>query len=360
MTMPKLDRGRRRGPDGDPGSANVKEDLVDEFAVPLAVVEVAAEVDELAEAVRVIVGRSPTWTDTSPARQQVDVESTYAGPSSPHPMKHALLTGTSALGMCTDHLTALAACLRTERTVYAPLSLIRPVLSSSGMAHYLLRADLPVLERLRRSWSMHTAAYTEQLALSRRPGDEIERASLARRQEIRDLAEAAGFEVNHPEWKRLKQNSSPTPPKWKIGSAAFPGEGSLIAETLSLGADGGRLGWTIYRMTSMFVHAQPIALTMMRLDQVGSDEPGVATVRLGTSLDRTLSLLAPAALSVRASATSAVELFGHDPTWWNVRLPAILRRWQTIVEAHVDRPVEPFDVQPGDVARAVGLLLPGS
>ena len=91
------------------------------------------------------------WSEASRASEHISEEQQFSGPSSPYPVKHALLTGTIALGMAIDHLTAIAGCLRTERPVYAPLALACPALSSSATAFYLLDGTIPTRERVRRS-----------------------------------------------------------------------------------------------------------------------------------------------------------------------------------------------------------------
>jgi hypothetical protein len=332
---------------------------MNEYEIHPVVMHAAGEIDQVAKALRAIIEEHPVWSPDSPAAQQIAEESQYANGTSPNPVKHALLTGTAALGMATDHLTAVAAAMRTERTVFAAMSLVRPVLSASGSAYYLLDASLSTRERLRRSWSMHAAAFTEQLALSD-PGDPVEKHALRRRNDIRDLAEAAGYTVAHPEWKRLVKNPSRTPPRWKIGDEAYPSEGSLIAAPLSGAAGGTAFGWKLFRMSSMFVHVQPTAVASMVLGTVSNDEPGVARASIGTSLGRTLTFVGAAVLSLRTTALAALQIFGRSAVWWNEELLRIVLRWREIVNADRDiKPLSSFDVQPGEFLRAAGFVLPG-
>jgi hypothetical protein len=330
---------------------------VNDYQIHPAVAHAAGEVDQVAEALRAIVEEHPVWLPDSLAAQQIAEEVRFANSTSPHPVKHALLTGTAALGMATDHLTAIAAAMRTERTVFAAMSLVRPVLSASGSAYYLLDASLSTRERLRRSWSMHATAFAEQLAMSD-PGDAIEKHAVRRRNDIRELAEAAGYTVSHPEWKRLVKNPNRTPPRWKIGDEPYPSEGSLVAAPLAE-AGGTAFGWKLFRMTSMFVHVQPTAVANMVLDANSGDEAGVATASIGTSLGRTLTFVGAAVLSLRTTVLATLQVFGRSSAWWTEELPPILLRWREIVNADPSGPRSSFDVQPGEFLRATGFVLPG-
>ncbi len=335
-------------------------DAVNQFSIHPAVVAAANELDRVADALRAVVEASPVWAKGSIAAAQIAEESQFAGASSRYPVKHALLTGTVALGMATDHLTALAGIMRTERTVFAERSIVRPILSASGSAFYLLDSTLDTRERLRRSWSMHVAAFTEQLAMSRAPNDEIEKIAIRRRNEIWQLAEAAGFVVKHPEWKRLVKNPQRTPPKWAVGDPAYPTEGALLAAPLAQDGGDTSFGWSLFRVTSTFVHAQPTAITNMLLESTGPSEPGVANVTVGSSLGQTMLFAGAAVLSLRTTAIAALQTFGRDSGWWTEELGPILLRWREIMNSDVERGrgVVPFEVEPGDVARAIGFVVP--
>ena len=332
-----------------------------DFSIPAPVLDVASEIDEIAAAIRRILESSPQWSIDSRAREQMDEEGQYSGPSSLFPIKHALLTGTAALGMTADHLAAIAGCLRTPRVVYAPLALARPVLSSAATALYLLEDSISTRERLRRSWTLHLAAYTEQLAMSRSAGDELERIANSKREDIRDLAQAAGMHVTSPPWRRGGPGKrQPTPPAWVIEHEPMPTEGKLIAAAYDSAADpdGAALSWSVFRGTSAFVHASPAALEMMLIEPVGRSEAGVVHARLGIALTTTVTFLGCVVLAVKAAADSAMRLLGqHDP-WWSNGLLTIMVRWRQIMESAAPRQRHPLLLAPGELARSLGLVLP--
>lgn len=327
-------------------------------AIPGEILTAADEIDQITVAIRTSLENTTVWTAGSIAAQQISEEQNYADKSSPHPIKHAVLTGTATLMMANDHLIALAAALRAPGTVFATTSLIRPILSATGIAYHLLDPDIPTKERLRRSWGLSLNAYTELLPLSRAPGDAIESYAEKRRNEIRALAEQAGFTVRHPAWVRPKHKR---PPEWHIEPDKVPSEGSLIAAPLANPDGDTSFGWTVFRLTSMSVHAQPTALSQMLLHGTSSaTEPGVAHGAFGTTLGQTLIYVSTGVLAIRAAMLSTLKLCGRPTIWWTQDLPPILQKWRNQITAESNLQSSRFEIAPGDVARAIGFIIPNN
>src|SRR6266702_3869061 len=96
-------------------------------SVPPQMLAVADQVDSIAEQVRAFGDASQTWTTGSQAAAEVRQESTFVDEWSSTPVQHGLLLATTSLMMARDHLTGLAATIRSERCVFAPISLLRPI-----------------------------------------------------------------------------------------------------------------------------------------------------------------------------------------------------------------------------------------
>ena len=170
--------------------------------VPDDFLRIADDLDTIAGATRDFL-RSPDWTDESEAAGEVESEPDFTDEWATAPVRHVLLMATRAIGMADDHLAAMAAAIRSEHVLFAPLTLTRTVLAACGSAYYLLEPGIGVRTRLARGWTQQLSAYTELMSMF---GDDQQSRGFiraqARRQAIKASAERNAFRVTAPPWRQ--------------------------------------------------------------------------------------------------------------------------------------------------------------
>lgn len=316
--------------------------------VPGEFLTIASDLDTIADAARDFLDRGPDWTNESEAAAEVKQEPQFRDDWATAPVQHVLLMGTSAIRIAVDHLTAMAAAIRTEHVLFAPLTLTRTVLMACGSSYHLLDPGIGVRTRLARGWTRQLVAYTELMAMF---GDDRQSRGFtraeARRYAIKASAERHGFRVTAPRWK---PDNNVRALHWYINTRPPP-DNKLVGDLL---ASSGRVGITLNRYTSAFVHAQPHAFSFMITGEGIPVRPGIAYTSLSTGLDRVLLYTMGAALALDAAVARAAEMFGKATDDWQSAFRPIMLRW-----AQWSKQMRSTDEIPiGEVGRLLGLWLP--
>lgn len=291
-----------------------KLDRMNEYPVPDTYVQLAASLDVVAATVRRYVDMKPKpWPDSISARELAQQNDFAALPFS-HPMKHTQLAPLHYLGSAQDHLTAMAAAIRTPMTVTATLTLLRTVMVGAGYAAYLADPSITAAERVRRTMNCYLESTTEQMRLvGRRDAEsqaEYDRLE-QRRRDVKSGARQLGWVVAGNETPRQKA----WPTEWSI--APKPTEMKLVDELVADVASTERLGHTLYRYLSAATHVQPHALLGL-IDRERSVSLGDGSAMASVGMDgRQLCTLVLAAVGgLTVAIDRCVGLYGWPVEPW--------------------------------------------
>lgn len=239
-------------------------------------------------------------------------------------MTTALAHPMMALGQAVDHLTALAAVVRTERTALAMHTVIRPILVAAGIACYVADPTIDTQERVRRAVNIELQSATEMMRLLQvRYPEQLERYD-RRRREIVKGARQIWKRVNVPEAKKGRKGRVQVL-DWYVGDRPPPGDMGFvrIAHTY-VAAE--KIADVVYRLMSAAAHAQPHALlTFLRRDQAEYHELGYAAAPLGTSTRALMIWLLAPTTALWGAVVNCTELYGWDPERWRtVAIPRMV------------------------------------
>lgn len=104
------------------------------------------------------------WPDSISSRERAREQEFEPLPFE-HPMAHVQLAPLQYLAVSQDHLTAIAAVVRTTGTVMAPLTLQRTQLIAAGWASYIADPSIEARERVRRTMNAYLESTTEQMRM---------------------------------------------------------------------------------------------------------------------------------------------------------------------------------------------------
>jgi hypothetical protein len=295
-----------------------------DFSVPAEWVQLADRLDEVASVVRDYIElEEKPWPESISSRERA-CEADYAALPLDHPIVHTLLMPRQYLGSSEDHLVAIAAAIRTPRTVMATLTLLRTQVVGAAYAVYLADPRIDQRERVRRAMNVYLDSTTEQMRLIG-PRDANEYDQLAeRRRQVTVAARALGWTVNRPASSR-----SGWPKDWWIGTTP-PTEMAMVEAMLGDVVSQDRLGHTLYRYLCSVSHVQPHGLLSF-IDRERSvsrgDGSAVATVGMDGRLLMTLALVATGSLTI--AMDKCVALYGWPPAMWRGKVLPILNDLRT-------------------------------
>jgi hypothetical protein len=279
-----------------------------DFSVPPEWLDYADQLDEIAAVIQRYLERDPLWKQDSTAGLEKGREQEFAGLPFKEPVSTALVHPTMALGQAVDHLTALAAVVRTERTALAMHTLIRPILVASGTASYVLGApDLG--ERMRRVMNIELDSATEMMHLLQ---DRYPKQFARYDQRRRDIATAARRLWKHiatPEGKGGQVRD------WYVGNKP-PGDMAFVREALAH-VQAEEIADTLYRLMSASTHAQPHALLTFIGGQEAAHHPlGYAAAPIRISEKDLLTWLLAPTTALWGAIEKCIRLYGWDPEPW--------------------------------------------
>lgn len=295
-----------------------------DFSVPPEWVAYADDLDQIADVLRRYLEQDPIWTDTSKAASDKAQEAQFSSLPFEHPMSTALAHPVMALGQAVDHLTALAAVVRTERTALAMHTVSRPILVAAGIACYIADPAIDTQERVRRAVNIELESATEMMRLLQvRYPEQLERYD-RRRREIVKGARQIWKRVNAPEAKKARTGRVQVL-DWYVGDRPPPGDMGFvrIAHTYVAAEE---IADVVYRLMSASTHAQPHALlTFLRQDQAEYHELGYAAAPLGTSTRALMIWLLAPTTALWGAVANCTELYGWDSQpWRTVAIPGML------------------------------------
>jgi len=298
--------------------------LVDRsHAVPPEWLPVAAQLGQVATAVGAYLQLDPSpWPDSISSREKAREQEFDALPFE-YPMAHVHLAPLQYLAVSQDHLTAIAAVVRTPGTVMALLTLQRTQLVATGWASYLADPSIDVRERVRRAMNGYLESTTEQMRLVGRE-DEVSARGFDqlnhRRQEVIRGAKQLGWHATTPQSPKRKA----WPEVWWIGDKP-PTEMAVLDSLLGDASLNDRIGYTLYRHLSGTSHARPHALLwFVDREQVLSrgDGSALAPIRMDGRMLATLAMTSVVALTI--AMDRCVGLYGWPPHRWKQEVVPIL------------------------------------
>jgi len=283
--------------------------------VPREWLLLAGQLDQVAAVVGAYLELDPSpWPDSISSRERAREQEFDALPFE-HPMVHVQLAPLQYLAVSQDHLTAIAAVVRTPLTVMAQLTLLRTQLIAAAWASYMADPSIDARERVRRSMNAYLESTTEQMRLAGREGDEnageFDRLDRHRRDVIRG-AKQLGWHTSTPESPKLK----PWPKDWWIGDKP-PKEMTLLGSMLGDARLNDRVGHTLYRYLSATSHAQPHALAwFVNREQTVSrgDGSAIAGIGMDSRMLVTLAMTSVGALTI--AMDTCVGLYGWPAHRW--------------------------------------------
>lgn len=274
----------------------------------------SAKLDQVAAAVRYYIRLPPEpWPDSISAREQAREDEFVALPMR-HPMVHTQVAPLQYLGSAQDHLTAMAAAVRTPLTVMASLTLLRTLLVGAANAAYLADPKIDAHERVRRALNFYLESLTEQMRLFGRDDplsvaeyDRLEQ----RRKEIKAGAKQLGWTVRGNDTPK----ATALPKPWHIEPK--PAEMTLLNDLLVDVMADGKVGHTLYRWLSATSHVQPHALLgLINKEHSVSQGDGstMAAIGMDGNLLLTLSLIATGSLTL--AMDRCIGLYGWSSERW--------------------------------------------
>jgi hypothetical protein len=195
----------------------------------------------------------PAWRNDSPAAAEAE-SLDWAGAWGERPLFDVLHEPLSLLAHASDHLRGMAVTTAADRVVISTVSLVRPILESTGTAYYILDSAISPRERLRRGMNLRVESMQEQLnMLNASDADEEVRQAAedlrVRLHRIEVSAREQGFD-----WNRAKRRAPALEPPKSIGPAT-PRDMALVRGVLEQKVPA-QLAATIHRATSAILHAQ--------------------------------------------------------------------------------------------------------
>lgn len=275
----------------------------------------ANQLDHVAATVGAYSELDPSpWPDSISSRERAREQEFEPLPFE-HPMAHVQLAPLQYLAVSQDHLTAIAAVVRTTGTVMAPLTLQRTQLIAAGWASYIADPSIEARERVRRTMNAYLESTTEQMRMvgcddeeSAKGFDQLDRC---RREVIRG-AKQLGWRANMPETPKLKAR----PKDWWIGDKP-PTEMALLDSMLGDTTLNDRVGHTLYRYLSATSHAQPHALAwFVDREQIVSrgDGSAIAPIRMDERMLVTLAMTSVGVLTI--AMDKCIGLYGWPAHRW--------------------------------------------
>lgn len=302
-----------------------------DFSVPPEWVSWADDLDQIADVLRRYLEQDPMWTETSRAASDKAHEDEFSSLPFERPISTALAHPVMALGQAVDHLTALAAVVRTERTSLAMHTVIRPILVAAGIARYVADPDIDTKERARRAVNIELASATEMMRLLEvRYRDQFERYD-QQRHKIAKGARQIWKHVNAPEARKSGRGRVQVR-DWYVGDKP-PGDMGFVRIAHAYG-EAEKIADVVYRLMSASTHAQPHALlAFLQQDQAEYHELGYAAAPIGTSTQALMTWLLAPTTALRGAVDNCIELYGWDPQpWRTVAIPRMVAWNNTLTQ----------------------------
>lgn len=305
--------------------------VVIDFSVPQEWAGYADDLDQIADVLRRYLELNPIWTDTSLAASDKTREDQFSSLPFQHPMSTALAHPVMALGQAVDHLAALAAIVRTERTALAMHTVIRPILVAAGIACYVADPAIDTKERMRRAVNIELQSDTEMMHLCEgRYPKQLEQYDRRRREIVKGARQI--WRVNAPESKKPKKGRVRVL-DWYVGDRPSPGDMGFVRKAHSYVA-AEEIADVVYRLMSASTHAQPHALlTFLQRDQAEYHELGYAAAALGTSTRALMIWLLAPTTALWGAVVNCTELYAWDPQpWRSVAIPRMVAWNNTLMQ----------------------------
>lgn len=300
--------------------------MTTDSSVPSEWLELAEQLDRVAAAVRHYLTLDPKpWPDSICSRERAR-EDEFADLPFDHPVVYTELAPLQYLGSAQDHLIALAATIRTPRTVMASFVLLRTLIVGAAYAAYIADPKIDLRERVRRAMNAYLDSTTEQMRLMSDETDPAELAEFTRLQERRrDLAAGArtlGWSVNRPEASKA---AGGWPKDWWIGDKPLT-EMRLLGNILDGFEASDGPSRALYRWLSASSHVQPHALLAFvnRAHTTSrGDGSALAAIGMDGQLLVLLGLTATGALTI--AMDRCVGLYGWPQERWQTEVIPIFR-----------------------------------
>jgi len=247
----------------------------------------------------------------------------------PDPVSHIARLILISMVAAMDHILGIAACVSSERVVFATMSLMRPAVVAAGAANYLLDPTIDTRERLRRGWNFELAAMSEQLsAIDQNTTPNGWTRLSADQDRYLAWAQAHGYQLVS---KKARYKGT----VWSLSdgdrTGGAPSEIQLAESVLT--ALGPRFGRTVYRFTSAFVHAQPHAATLLTEAPNAYDPQTPYATPLGESSAAIATWVSVITMAAHAVATNAAAYFDWDLDEWITVVDPIMDRWASLANA---------------------------
>lgn len=293
-----------------------------DFGIPKEFVELAAELDEIAEVIRWYLAQETTWTHDSRCATDIASEPDYPGLPGEHPMQSLLLQPLMLLGMALDHTVAYAGSVRTAHTALSLLTLMRPVVAACGFTVHVLEST-DTKERMRRAMNVSLAWNGEALNMAQDhpSGDQFDK----RRRKIIKAAQASGFpHTTSPEPKKGR----PPGIEWWVGDKP-PTEMKVIADLYGSDFDGRLVGYDLYRLLSAATHSQVHALhAVLRPEQAKASGPGVWSAPIAVDGKNLVVWTLAVGAALDSAMTLACTYYGWSPLRWNSIAVPKIAKWK--------------------------------
>lgn len=297
-------------------------DTACDFGVPAEFVDLAREVDEIGETLRWYLSQEPLWLDRSPAVQSLDHEQSYAALPFERPIVSTLIQPVLQLGHALDHLVAAASLIRTPRTVYALLTVLRPLLVSAASAYYLSDDTIDLREHVRRAMNFQLESDTELMNYIQEEGDAFDHVD-ARRRAIAKAAKELSFRVAKPESKKGSHRWG----QWYLDTRP-PTEMTLLNGLLGH-VRNREIGSDFYRLLSSVTHAQQHAVyTVIQVSTAVPLDDGLQRVALGISGPMLVTWTVSTCAALDTVMRRCCNYYGWNPLRWNSVAPPKILKWR--------------------------------
>jgi hypothetical protein len=293
--------------------------------VPPEFAQLAREVRSLARILKDYLRETDIDVPGTVAAREFALEPSFANEEIPNPVTHVILRCQQALIPAADHMLGIAACIEAEDVVLATLSLIRPIVTASGIAYYLVDPELSLRERLRRGWNIELDSFREQL-------NSLVDAQPEPWQAIVDArTHCLTWGTTHEFGQKSRHERFGVIRYWLTdGEAVTPPPTEMkLAEDVLAAVGGAGMGKMTYRFASAFIHTQSHALTMFRPAEMHYDSQTPNVVPLGVGLSDFATWLTIAVMAVDGAAVRCGRYFGWDLSAWSSTARALLNKWAT-------------------------------
>jgi hypothetical protein len=285
---------------------------------PAVLADLSADLDRVVEVLREYMATPMTpWPDSPAARERAQ-QNDYTALPFDTPVVHAQAAPLQYIGVSADHLSAMAALIRTPGTVMALLTVLRTLIVGAAHATYVGDANVDLRERMRRTVNCELESLTERMRLIGRGS--VERAGEydrldARRQDFKRAARTLGWTVNGNDTPKEKA----WPKMWSI--EPYRNEMNLVADLIGSVSEEGSPGITLYRYLSPTAHAQPHGLLALIVREHTTDNgDGLANAAIGMSHQHLLTLVMAALGSLTTAMDHCIRYYGWDPSGWTTQV----------------------------------------